>query len=59
MHPGADTGPTLCLLGLEGSSGARSGSGGLEGGGELGVGNGGSSGGSGSSFKKKVKYSFV
>lgn len=59
MHPDADRGPTLCLLGLEVSSGARSGSGGLEGRGELGVGNGGSSGtrGSGSSIKRKVKYS--
>lgn len=61
VHPDADPGSTLCLLGLEESSGARSGSGGLEGGGELGVGKGGSSGtrGPGSSLKRKVKYSFV
>lgn len=60
VQPDADTGPILCLLGLEESSGARIGSGGLEGGGEL-VGNGGSSEtrGSGGSLKRKAKYSFV
>lgn len=61
VQPDADTGPTLFLLGLEESSGARSGSGALDGGGELGVGNADSSGtrGSGGGLKRKVKYSFI